>query len=97
MTTVRILFTIVFTILFLVIISFLDFKVLTPLLPLSDDVCFYHTHIPPTWVNLLYLDSSEHVEAPYNLLHMALLGIVSMALGIVFATKAERFLKRKEG
>jgi hypothetical protein len=94
MTTFRILLIIVFTFLTILIFGYIDYNILTPLLPLPDDICFYHTNTPPTWVRLFYLDSSGHTEPPFGGLHIMTLFAFSFITSIYLSFKTEKWLKR---
>jgi hypothetical protein len=96
MTALRILLCIIFTAVFIFIIGYLDYKVLTPLLPLPDDICFYHTNSPPTWVRLFYLDSSGHIEPPFSGLHISVLFFVSLFIGVLTARKIDKWLLKRQ-
>ena len=96
MTAFKILLSIIFTVTFCFIIGFIDFVILTPLLPLPNDICFYHTNTPPTWVRLFYLDSSEHTEPPFSGLHISVLFFVSLFLGVLTANKFDKWLLKRQ-
>ena len=95
MTAFRILLTLVLSFVFLILLGFIDYKVLTPLLPLPDDICYYHTNVPPIWVRLFYLDSSGHTEIPYSKLHMLTLFTVSGLLGFLTTRMIDNWLIKK--
>jgi len=42
----------VFTVLTIFVFGYINYNILTPLLPLREDICFFHTNTPPTWVRL---------------------------------------------
>jgi hypothetical protein len=96
MTAFRILLSIIFTVAFCFIIGFIDFEILTPLLPLPNDICFYHTNTPPTWVRLFYLDSSGHTEPPFSGLHLLVLFFVSLLIGVLIAIKLDKWLLKQQ-
>ncbi len=96
MTSFRLLLIIIFTALTLFIFGYIDFKILTPLLPLPEDICYYHTNTPPTWVRLFYLDSSGHPEPPFNGLHILTLLVISLTVSIYLAAKTDKWLIKRE-
>jgi hypothetical protein len=95
MTAFRILLIIIFFVPTIFIFGYFDFYILTPLLPLPDDICFYHTNTPPTLVKLFYLDSSGHIEPPFSGLHILTLFAVSLATSIYLAIKTDKWLKTR--
>lgn len=96
MTAFRILLIIIFTVLTLFVFGYIDFNILTPLLPLPDDICFYHTNTPPTWVRLFYLDSSGHAEPPFSGLHIMTLFAISLITSIYLAFKTDKWLTNRK-
>lgn len=96
MTAFRILLIIIFTVLTLFVFGYIDFNILTPLLPLPDDICFYHTNTPPTWVRLFYLDSSGHAEPPFSGLHIMTLFAISLTTSIYLAFKTDKWLTNRK-
>jgi hypothetical protein len=92
MTAFRILLIAVFTVLTIFVFGYIDYNILTPLLPLPKDICFYHTNTPPTWVRLFYLDSSGHTEPPFSGLHIMTLFAISFTTSIYLAFKADKWL-----
>lgn len=96
MTAFRILLSIIFTVVFGLIIGYIDFEILTPLLPLPNDICFYHTNTPPSWVKLFYLDSSGHTEPPFSGLHISILFFISLFIGVLTASKLDRWLIKRQ-
>jgi len=96
MTSFRILLILIFTIVFIFLLGFIDFKIITPLLPLSDDICFYHTNTPPAWVELFYLDSLGHPEPPFTGLHMLILLLMSLILGVYTGIKIDKWLLKRK-
>jgi len=96
MTAFRILLCIVFTTIFCFVFGYLDYKVVTPFLPLPDDICFYHTNTPPTWVTLFYLDSSGHTEPPFSGLHILTLLLISLTVGMLLAIKTDNWLLKRQ-
>jgi hypothetical protein len=87
----------IFTIAFCFVIGYIDYVILTPLLPIPDDICFYHTNTPPTWVRLFYLDSSGHTEPPFSGLHISALFFAGLFIGVLTARKVDNWLlKRKQ-
>jgi hypothetical protein len=95
MATFRILLIIVFTILTIFIFGYIDYNILTPLLPLPEDICFYHTNTPPAWVRLFYLDSSGHAEPPFSGLHVMTLFALSLTISNYLAFKTDKWLKNR--
>lgn len=74
------------TILFMAGIGVIDVSVLTPLLTLPDDICYYHVNKPPMWIKLFYLDHSGHVTS-VNGLHLLILFLISLVLGSLVTKK----------
>ena len=95
MTTFRILLIIVFTVLTIFVFGYIDYYILTPLLPLPEDICFYHTNTPPTWVRLFYLDSSGHTEPPFSGVHIMTLFALCLTTSIYLAFKTDKWLKKR--
>ena len=93
--SVTFIFSVVFTILFIVIIGYIDFEIITPLLPLPEDICYYHTHEAPWWVDLFYLDVSGHPEPPFSILHILLLLLISTILAIQASKKLTNYLFKR--
>ncbi len=92
----RILLIFIFTIIFIIIIGYIDYELLTPLLPIPEDICFYHQNNPPVWIKLFYLDYSEHTEPPYSNLHILTLFAISLTFGIITAKKLNKFLLKRD-
>jgi hypothetical protein len=95
MTAFRVLLILIFFVLTVILFGYFDFYVLTPLLPLPDDICFYHTNTPPTWVKLFYLDSSGHAEPPFSGLHILTLVLVSLTTSFYLSFKTDKWLKNR--
>ena len=94
----KILLSIIFSIIYLIVVGYIDFELVTPLFPLPNDICYYHLHTPPTWVRLFYLDNMGHIEPPFSGLHVLILFIISCVLGVTTAIRTVnyRIKKRKE-
>ena len=95
-TSFRILLIVIFTIIFIFLLGYIDFEIITPLLPLPDDICFYHENEPPTWINLFYLDNIGHTEPPFSTLHILTLLLLSFVLGIYAGIKIDKWILSKE-
>jgi ABC-type antimicrobial peptide transport system permease subunit len=95
MTNFRVLLIIIFIIVFIFLFGYIDFEIITPLLPLPEDICFYHTNTPPTWIKLFYLDSMEHTEPPFSVLHILILFLISLILGVYVGIKVDKWLFKK--
>lgn len=96
MTIFRICVILILLIVYLFLVGFIDFELITPLLPLPDDICFYHVNTPPMWVDLLYLDSSGHTEPPFSGLHMLLILLASLTFGILTERKLNKWIKNRK-
>jgi len=80
----------------MVIIGYIDFNFLTPLLPLPDDICFYHENKPPLWVDLFYLDGMGHIEPLFSSFHNLALLLLSVIIAIFTAKKIDIILLKRE-
>jgi len=92
MTSFRVLLIIIFTVVYLIIIGFIDFNIITPLLPIPEHICYYHENDPPIWIDLFYLDGMGHTEPPYSLLHMSILFLISLFAAILTSKRVDNFL-----
>lgn len=88
----RILVAIFITLFSIVAFWYVDFYLITKLLPLPDDICYYHTNQPPLWVDLFYLDGMGHTEPPFSGLHIILNLTLSLTAGIYIAKKTNKWL-----
>jgi len=88
----KIFLILTFETIFIFFWGFIDFVIITPLLPLPDDICFYHTNTPPIWVKLFYLDVMEHTEPPFSPLHILLLLLLSLISGFYVGIKVDKWL-----
>lgn len=79
-TFLSIVSTIVLSIFYFVIVCFLDFYIISPLI-LPTDHCYYHTHEIPFWVELLYMSAGSNGHPEGSLLHFGLLLVGSIFLG----------------
>lgn len=61
----------------LFIIGYIDFCILSPMI-LPEDSCYYHTNKIPVWIELFFLDSSEHTEPPFTSYHILVLLFVCL-------------------
>ncbi|MCL2328462.1 MAG: hypothetical protein FWC39_08105 [Bacteroidetes bacterium] len=95
MTAFRFLLIVVFTIIFAFILGYIDFVIITPLVPLPEDIYCYHEIDPPLWIDLFYLDNMGHPEPPFSGLHMFLLLAISAVLGIFAGVKIDKWLSKK--
>mgnify|MGYP000865077738 CR=1 FL=1 len=96
MTGFRIGLIFILLILYLFLFGFIDYQLITPLLPLPDDICYYHENTPPTWIKLLYLDSSGHTEPPFSGLHMLLILLTSLTFSILTEKKLNKWIKNRK-
>ncbi|OYU95785.1 MAG: hypothetical protein CFE21_11650 [Bacteroidetes bacterium B1(2017)] len=74
--------SIVFGIINLFVIGYLDFDVLSPLI-LPKDYCYYHLHDIPWWVELFYLSGSSNGHPDGSIFHYFLVFILSLSLGFI--------------
>lgn len=79
----------------LFIIGFIDLEIITPIVNLPEDICYYHTVEPPIWVEWFYLDSSGHTEFPYSWLHFSMILFLSLSLSGLLAKKTDTWFKTK--
>jgi hypothetical protein len=62
-----------------ILMSILDDAIITTyFVDLPEDICYYHTHPVPEWVDLYYLNNDEHTEFPYTGRHMLILFVASI-------------------
>ncbi len=83
----RVLWAMVFTFIFILILGYIDIEIITPLLQFSEDTCFYHMNQAPLWVDLFYLDGTGHIEPLFNGLHLLSLLLISLFFGILLSVK----------
>jgi hypothetical protein len=76
----RILFTLMFSALYFLIIGYLDVNIVTPSI-LPEDECYYHVHETPLWVDLFYMSSMNNGHPSINLTHIIILLAGSVFLG----------------
>ena len=99
MSAFRVLLAMIFTIILILTLGFIDYKVITPLVPLlvplPEDICYYHLNTPPLWIDLFYLDNTGHIEPPYRL-HVILILLSSVLLGIYAAIKVDKWLLKRD-
>lgn len=74
--------TIIFGIIYLFAIGYVDFEVLSALI-LPEDYCYYHVHEAPWWVDLFYLSGASNGHPDGSIFHFFLLFILSIFLGFV--------------
>jgi hypothetical protein len=98
MSAFRILLSLIFTVVFVIIFRYLDITYLTPMLVFPEDFCYYHNHTPPTWIRLFYLDGSGHIETEPLLVgdHFVALLWLSFIPGIILAIKTDKWLLKWE-
>ena len=75
-------------------LCFIDFYMITPLLPMPQDICYYHSHEPSFFIKHFYLDSSGHIEPPFSAIYMLFLFVLGCWLGYVVNLKWKKFLKK---
>jgi hypothetical protein len=92
----RLFMGMIFTLLFMIIIEWLEVKFFIPLLSLPSDFCFYHTHKAPLWIDLFYLDGMGHLTT-FNGFHILVLFVISLGFATLTTIKIDRWLlKRKQ-
>lgn len=71
---------VIFTVIYCVAISYIESKVISPLI-LNKDYCYYHTHETPFLVELFYMSpaSNGHPDGSFFQLFVTL--IISITLG----------------
>ena len=57
----------------------IDFGLVSPLF-LPEDPCYYHTHLAPRWVELLYLDPDSNRHPDGSRLHFGAIVILAAFL-----------------
>ena len=72
---------VIFSLVYVMAISYIDFKIITPVV-LPEDYCYYHTHEIPLWVELLYMNGASGGHPDGSLIHFFLLIILSVFLGM---------------
>jgi len=75
-----ILFTIIFSTVYLFAFHYLDYEVLSPLL-LPKDYCYYHIHDVPWWVELFYMTPAGNGHPDGSFFHLLLLIIIAVFAG----------------
>lgn len=83
--------TMVFTLIYIVTLGYLDYEVISPTF-LPDDICYYHEHEAPLLIDIFYIGAGGHTEPPYSPYHMLTLLLTSILLAY---WTARRLTKRK--
>lgn len=73
-----IVLTFAFCLIYIIVIGYLDFEIISPLI-LHEDYCYYHNHDSPLWVDLFYLNGDGHPDGTF--LHLNLLILFCIILG----------------
>lgn len=70
-----------FCLAYLLVLGWLDFEVITPLV-LPTDPCYYHQHPIPFWVDWLYMNGTCNGHPEVSLTHLILLITLCVIAGI---------------
>ncbi len=62
------------------LLFYIDFNIISPLI-LPKDLCYYHLHDTPLWVEVLYMNCSSNEHPEWSIIHIILLLILSIFLG----------------
>jgi hypothetical protein len=86
--------SIIFILVILIVLGlllFIDFSIISPII-LPEDLCYYHTHEVPIWVDVLYMNGSSNGHPEWTFTHIFLVLILS----IILSTKAMNYLRREQ-
>ncbi|MDG1330946.1 MAG: hypothetical protein P8P74_01345 [Crocinitomicaceae bacterium] len=64
----------------IILFGYIDFEVITPMI-LPADLCYYHTHPTPYWVELLYMNGGSNGHPEGNFTHLFLIIALGAILG----------------
>lgn len=82
----RSILIILYSVLIFIILLFIDFRIITPLI-LPEDHCYYHFHETPFLVNLLYINGSSNGHPEWSFTHIILLVFISIFIGVYIKRK----------
>jgi hypothetical protein len=73
--------------LILIILLIIDWF-LIPIIFLHNDACYYHNHDAPFLIDLFFVDSSGHVDPPFNLLNIFSVFAFSIVVSALFMQRS---------
>ena len=77
---------------YFVLIAFVDFRIITPLI-LHEDACHYHNTYTPLWVEWLYINGASNGHPDGSITHLVLLILVSWFLAHKTSDRIVRFIE----